>query len=314
MALENQTLLTGFIFLGFSDLSPQLQRFLLAFFFLFYILAVIGNLLIFITLTLDPVLHTPMYFFLRNLSFLDICFMTVTVPKTLAILMAEDRSISFLGCALQMYFTFFLGSEEFVLLGIMAYDRYVAICNPLHYSTVMNKKRCAHMAVGSWIMCAVLQFGQTSFIFSLSFCRSKVIYHFYCDVPAVMRLSCTNTYWNNFVQMILSVFFLLLPFLVIVSSYVYIISTVLRMHCKDGRSKAFSTCSSHLAVVTLFYGTAMLACLKPNTSTSDERGFAIFNCFVSPMLNPLIYSLRSKEVKEALRRRIWGKMQFLYRQ
>ncbi|XP_029435392.1 olfactory receptor 13C9-like [Rhinatrema bivittatum] len=311
MALENQTLMTGFILLGFSDLSPQLQRFLFALFLLFYILAVIGNLLIFITLTLDPVLHTPMYFFLRNLSFLDVCFMTITVPKTLAILMAEDRSISFLGCALQMYFTFFLGNEEFVLLGIMAYDRYVAICNPLHYSTVMSKKRCVHMAIGSCIMCVVIQLGQISFVFSLPFCRSKLIHHFFCDVPAVMRLSCTDTYWNNFIQMTLSVFFLLLPFLVIVSSYMYIISTVLRMHSKDGRSKAFSTCASHLTVVTLFYGTAMLAYLKPNTNTSDEK-FSIFYCFVSPLLNPLIYSLRSKDVKGALRR-IWGKMLFLFR-
>ncbi|XP_029437098.1 olfactory receptor 10A7-like [Rhinatrema bivittatum] len=312
MALENQTLVTGFILLGFSDLSPQLQRFLFVLFLLFYILAVMGHLLIFTILTVDPVLHTPMYFFLRNLSFLDVCFMTVTIPKTLVNLLAEDRSVSFLGCALQMYFFFFLGNEECVLLGIMAYDRYVAICNPLRYSIVMSNKRCIYIAVGSWIMCAVIQLGQISFVFSLPFCGSKVIHHFFCDAPAVLKLSCMDTYWNNIVQLTVSVLFLLLPFLVIVSSYMYIISTVLRMHSTDGRSKAFSTCASHLTVVTLFYGTAMLAYLKPDTSTTDER-FSIFYCFVSPLLNPLIYSLRSKEVKGALRRRIWGKMLFLFR-
>ncbi|XP_029435395.1 olfactory receptor 13C9-like [Rhinatrema bivittatum] len=314
MGLENQTLVTGFILLGFSDRSPQMQWFLFAILLLFFILAVMGNLLIFIILTVEPVLHTPMYFFLRNMSFIDLCLTMVTTPKTLVNFLAEDRSISFLGCASQMYFGFCLGNEEFVLLGIMAYDRYVAICNPLHYSTVMSNKRCVRMAVGSWIMCAVIQFGQVIFIFSLPFCRSKVIHHFFCDVPAVLRLSCMDTYWNNIVQLILSAIFLLLPFLVILSSYIYIIFTVLKMRSKDGRSKAFSTCSSHLSVVTLFYGTAMLLYLKPGKSTSDDRDYAIFNCFVCPVLNPLIYSLRSKEVKEALGRRIWRKMMFPCRQ
>ncbi|XP_029435373.1 olfactory receptor 10A7-like [Rhinatrema bivittatum] len=307
MALENQTLASGFILLGFSDFSLQVQQIIFVLLLLIYTLAVMGNLLVFTILTVDPSLHTPMYFFLRNLSVLEICFTTVTAPRTLVILLTEDRSISFFGCALQMYFFFFFGSEECVLLGIMAYDRYVAICNPLRYSTVMSNKRCVHMAVGSWIMCVVLQFGQVTFILSLPYCRSKVIHHFFCDVPPVLRLSCTDTYFNDIVRLLTAVLFLLIPFLVILSSYIYIISTVLRMPSKDRRSKAFSTCSSHLAVVTLFFGTTMLAYLQPDTGSADERFFAICYCFINPMLNPLIYSLRSKEVKGALRRRIWEK-------
>ncbi|XP_029435380.1 olfactory receptor 10A7-like [Rhinatrema bivittatum] len=309
MGLENQThAVNGFILLGFSDLSKQIQQFLFVLLLLIYILALMGNLLVFTILTVDPSLHTPMFFFLRNLSFLEICFTTVTAPRTLVVLLAEDRSISFFGCALQMYFFFFFASEECVLLGIMAYDRYIAICNPLRYSVVMSNKRCVVMAVGSWIMSVVLQFGQITFVISLSFCRSKLIHHFFCDGPPILRLSCSDIYVNEILRLAASVFFLLIPFVVILSSYIYIISTVLRMHSKDGRSKAFSTCSSHLAVVTLFFGTLMLAYFQQNTGSANERIVAFIYCFVNPMLNPLIYSLRSKEVKGALRRRLWEKM------
>nr|XP_033779110.1 olfactory receptor 10A7-like [Geotrypetes seraphini] len=303
MVLENQTLITGFILLGFSDLSQQVQQFLFVMLFIFYILAVMGNLVVFTILMMDPILHTPMFFFLRNLSFLEICFTTVTIPRTLANFLLEDRSISFLGCSLQMYFAFFFGSEEGVLLGIMAYDRYVAICNPLRYSFLMSNKRCIYLAVGSWMMCLVLQFGQITFILSLPFCRSKVIHHFFCDITPVLKLSCTDTYLNDIVRFATSVVFLLLPFLIILSSYIYIMSTVLKMNSKDGRNKAFSTCASHLTAVTLFYGTTMLVYLQPSVGYADERIFAVIYCLVNPMLNPLIYSLRSKEVKGALRRR-----------
>ncbi|XP_030043844.1 olfactory receptor 10A4-like [Microcaecilia unicolor] len=313
MALENQTFVTGFILLGFSDLSPALQQCLFLLLFSLYSLTLVGNLLVFAALTIDPVLHTPMYFFLRNLSFLETGFTMTTAPKTLVNLMADDRGISFLGCAFQMYFVFIFGAEECVLLGIMAYDRYVAICNPLRYSIVMSNKRCVRMAVGSWIMCVVLQFGQITFIFSLPFCRSKLIRHFFCDIPAVLRLSCTDTYFNDVFRLTITVFLILVPFLIILSSYMYIISTVLRMNSREGRSKAFSTCASHLTVVILFYGTALMAYLQSHASTMDDRIFALFYCFFIPPLNPLIYSLRSKEVKGALRKRIFGKIQFLCR-
>ncbi|XP_029435381.1 olfactory receptor 13C9-like [Rhinatrema bivittatum] len=311
MALENQTsAMNGFILLGFSDLSLEMQRFLFVLLLLIYILALVGNLLVFTILTVEPALHTPMYFFLRNLSFLEICFTTVTAPKTLVVLLAEDRSITFFGCALQMYLFYIFGCEECVFLGIMAYDRYVAICNPLRYSFLMSNKRCVLMAGGSWIMCALLQLGQITFILSLPFCRSKLIHHFFCDGLPVMRLSCTDIYANDTIRMVTSVIFLLIPFLVILSSYIYIMSTVLKMHSQDGRSKAFSTCSSHLAVVILFFGTTMVAYFQPNTGSANERIVAFIYCFVNPMLNPMIYSLRSKEVKGALRRRLWEKTSF----
>ncbi|XP_029435379.1 olfactory receptor 10A7-like [Rhinatrema bivittatum] len=309
MALENQTrAISGFILLGFSDLSLQIQRFLFVLLLLIYILAVMGNLLVFTILTVDPVLHTPMYFFLRNFSFLEICFTTVTAPRTLVVLLAEDRSISFFGCSLQMYFFYFFGSAECVLLGIMAYDRYIAICNPLRYSVIMSNKNCFQMAVGSWIICVLLEFGQVSYIISLPFCRSKLIHHFFCDGLPVLRLSCADIYINDIIRLAGSVLFLLIPFLVILSSYIYIISTVLRMHSTDGRSKAFSTCGSHLTVVTLFFGTTMLAYFQQNTGSANERIVAFIYCFVNPMLNPMIYSLRSKEVKGALRRKLREKM------
>ncbi|XP_030042477.1 olfactory receptor 10A7-like [Microcaecilia unicolor] len=307
MALENQTVARGFILVGFSDMSPQIQRFFFVLFLLFYILTVMGNLLVLTILTVDPALHTPMYFFLRNLSFVEICFTTVTIPKALVNLLADDRSISFLGCALQVYFFFIFGSEECLLLGIMAYDRYVAICNPLRYTTIMSNKRCVFMIVGSWIMSVLLQSGQIIYVISLSFCNSNVIHHFFCDGPSLLGLSCTDTYFNNIIRFSADVFFLIIPFLIIFSSYIYIISTVLKMTSREGRSKAFSTCSSHLVVVTLFYGTLMVAYLQPNTGSVNARFFAVFYCLINPMLNPLIYSLRSKEVKGALRRRIWRK-------
>nr|XP_033779103.1 olfactory receptor 13C9-like [Geotrypetes seraphini] len=304
MATENQTM-SGFILLGFSDLSPQIQRFLFVLFLLFYVLAVTGNLLVLTILTGDPVLHTPMYFFLRNLSFMEICISSVVIPKTLANLLSEDRSISFLGCTLQMYVGFSFGSEESMLLGIMAFDRYVAICNPLHYSTIMSNRNCVSMAVGSWVISAGLQLVQIIFIFSLPFCRSKVIHHFFCDIPSVLKLSCVDTYFNDIVCMVVTVLVILIPLLVILSSYIYILSRVLRMNSREGRSKAFSTCSSHLAVVTLFYGTVLLVYLQPDTGSADGRIFSVFYSLVNRMLNPLVYSLRNKEVKGALRKRIW---------
>nr|XP_033779104.1 olfactory receptor 10A4-like [Geotrypetes seraphini] len=314
MASENQTLVSGFILLGFSDLTPQIQQFLFVLLLLFYVLAVTGNLLVLLILLLDPALHNPMYFFLRNLSFVEIFFVTSTIPKMLVYLLSEDRSISFLGCTLQMYFFYFVGSEESMLLCIMAFDRYVAICKPLHYSTIMSNRNCVNIVVSSWIISVGLQFGQITFIITLPFCRSKVIQHFFCDIPPVMKLACTDTYFNDIVRIAIGVFFVLAPFLIILSSYIYILSTVLRMNSREGRSKAFSTCSSHLAAVTLFYGTTMLAYLQPATDSAYLRFFALLYCLVNPMLNPLIFSLRNNEVKGAFRRRIWSKITFLFKE
>ncbi|XP_030042483.1 olfactory receptor 10A7-like [Microcaecilia unicolor] len=311
MASENQSVVSGFILLGFSDLSAQVQRFLFVLLLLCYMLAMTGNLLVFTILTVDPALQKPMYFFLRNLSIIEIFIATSIIPRTLVNLLSEDRNISFLGCILQMYFAFFFGSEECMLLGIMAFDRYVAICKPLHYSTIMSNRNCVSMAVSSWIISVGLQFGQMTFVITLPFCGSKVIHHFFCDFPAVLKLACTNTYFNDVIRIAIAVFFLVLPFLITLSSYIYILSTVLRMVSRAGRSKAFSTCSSHLAAVTLFYGTTMLTYLQPATDSAHLRVFAVLYCLINPMLNPLIFSLRNNEVKGAFRRRIWGKITFL---
>nr|XP_033779099.1 olfactory receptor 10A4-like [Geotrypetes seraphini] len=313
MVLQNETLKTDFILLGFSDLSLHVQQFLFMMLLVVYVFAFMGNLLVFTILTVDPVLHTPMYFFLRNLSFVEMVLTTVTVPNTLENLLAEDRSISFLGCAFQMYFFLLFANEECVLLCIMAYDRYVAICNPLRYSIVMSNRSCVYIAVGSWIMCFFFQFGQVSFIFSLPFCNSNEIHHFFCDISPVLKLSCTDTYLNDIVRMTASVLFLLLPFMIILASYIYIFSTVMKMHSKTGRSKAFSTCTSHLTSVTLFYVTAMLVYLQPSGGSVDERIFAVCYCIINPLLNPLIYSLRSKEVKGSLKRKIWKNLLSLFK-
>ncbi|XP_030042482.1 putative olfactory receptor 2B8 [Microcaecilia unicolor] len=307
MASENWTVVSGFILVGFSDLSPKIQLFLFVLLLLFYVLALTGNLLVLIILTVDPVLHTPMYFFLRNLSFLELCLTSVTIPKTLINLLSEDRSISFLGCTLQMYFGFIFGSEESMLLGVMAFDRYLAICKPLHYSTIMNYRKCVFMAMGSWIISAGLQILQMSLIFRLPFCRSGVIPNFFCDIPPVLKLACADTYFNDIFCMIVTVIVILIPLLIILSSYVYIFSTVLRMKSREGRKKAFSTCFSHLAVVTLFYGTVLFVYLQPDTGSANGRILSMFYCVINPTLNPLIYSLRNKDVKGALRKRIWGK-------
>nr|XP_033779100.1 olfactory receptor 10A4-like [Geotrypetes seraphini] len=313
MALQNQTLKTDFILLGFSDLSLHVQQFLFVMLLVVYIFAFLGNLLVFTILTVDPVLHTPMYFFLRNLSFVEMSLTTVIVPNTLEKLLAEDRSISFLGCAFQLYFFALFANEECILLCIMAYDRYIAICNPLRYSIIMSNRRCVYLAVGSWIMSILFQIGQVSFIFSLPFCISNEIHHFFCDFTPVLKLSCTNTYLNDIIRMTAAFLFLFLPFLIILASYIYIFSTVMKMNSKTGRSKAFSTCTSHVTSVTLFYVTAMLVYFQPSVGYVDERVFAVCYCIINPLLNPLIYSLRSKEVKGSLKRKIWKNLLSLFK-
>ncbi|XP_030042469.1 olfactory receptor 10A4-like [Microcaecilia unicolor] len=310
MTQENQTLVTELILLGFSDLSLPWQHFLFSLFLILYTLTLLGNMIIFVILTVDPGLHTPMYFFLRNLSVVEICFISTTVPKMLVNLLIENRSISILGCATQMYFFIFFGVNECLFLAAMAYDRYVAICNPLHYTMVMTKEKCVTLAGVLWVIGMVFSAGRTSFIFTVPLCRTNVINHFFCDIQPVLRLACIDTFINGQVTLLSGVLLVLLPFLLIVISYIYILSSIRKISSSEGREKAFSTCTAHLTSVTLFYGTALLTYLKPRSGYSAERErlFALFYAVIMPMLNPMIYSLRNKEVKKALRRRIWGKM------
>ncbi|XP_015270331.1 PREDICTED: olfactory receptor 10A7-like [Gekko japonicus] len=269
-----------------------------------YSLTLLGNGLIIILTLVDSALHTPMYFFLRNLSFLEIWYTTVTLPKMLVNFASEVKSISFAGCAAQMYFLLSLGTVECYLLAVMAYDRYTAICCPLHYPVIMNRKACAQMAVTSWLCGILMPLGNVVWIFTLPYCGPNKINHFFCDVPPVLKLACTDTTKNEMSILALSVLITLSPFLLVLVSYIRILFTVLKMPSAEGRRKAFSTCSSHLIVVTLFYGSASAMYLHPKSSHSEniDRLVALFYSIITPMLNPMIYSLRNKEFKDALRR------------
>uniref|UniRef100_G1PYZ3 Olfactory receptor n=2 Tax=Myotis lucifugus TaxID=59463 RepID=G1PYZ3_MYOLU len=239
--------------------------------------------------------QSPMYFFLRNLSFLEIGFNLVIVPKMLGTLIIQDTTISFLGCATQMYFFFFFGAAECCLLATMAYDRYVAICDPLRYPVIMGRRACAHLAAASWFSGFPVATVQTTWIFSFPFCGPNRVNHFFCDSPPVIALVCADTSLFELEALTATVLFILFPFLLILGSYVRILSTIFRMPSAEGKRKAFSTCSSHLLVVSLFYSTAILTYFRPRSSTSPENKklLSLSYTVVTPMLNPIIYSLRN---------------------
>ncbi|XP_003423676.3 olfactory receptor 10AG1-like [Loxodonta africana] len=299
----NVSTVMQFVLLGFSDLS-NLQEFLFGVFSIMYILVIIGNSLIIILTRLDPALQKPMYFFLANFSLLEISYVTVMLPKMLVNIWTQDRSISLLGCATQMCFFLMLGATECFLLVVMAYDRYVAICNPLHYLLVMNQKMCVQLAVGSWIIGIPVQIRQTAQIFCLHFCDSNQINHFFCDIPPVIKLACGDTFVHEMSVYAVATFFVAVPFMLILASYSKIICTILKLPTASGQAKAFSTCSSHLLVVVLFFGSAAITYLRPrsNHSAGMDKLFSLFYTIVTPMLNPMIYSLRNKDVIAALRK------------
>ncbi|XP_046928009.1 olfactory receptor 10AG1-like [Lynx rufus] len=306
---DNTSTIKQFVLLGFSDL-PNLQRLLFGVFSTIYIIILIGNSLVITITRLDKALQKPMYFFLAHLSSLEICYVSVTLPRILVNLWTQDRSISMLGCASQMCFFLALGATECFLLTVMAYDRYVAICNPLHYSLVMNQKMCIQLAVGSWIGGVPVQIGQTCQIFSLHFCNSNQINHFFCDIPPILRLACGDLFVHEISVYVVAMLFVTLPFVLILVSYSKIISTILKLPTTRGRAKAFSTCSSHLLVVFLFFGSATITYLRPksNHSAATDRLLSLFYTTVTPMFNPLIYSLRNKDVTAALRKLLLKKM------
>ncbi|XP_053217260.1 olfactory receptor 10A7-like [Podarcis raffonei] len=308
--IQNSTAPAKFILLGLSD-DPNLQSALFSTFLVLYIITLAGNLPIIILTLADPALHTPMYFFLRNLSFLEICYTSVNVPKMLANLLSGNKSISFIGCALQTYFIFFLGGSECFLLAAMAYDRYVAICKPLHYHVLMSQKVSITLAVAFWLSGFLMSFGLTSMVFTVSYCGSNVINHFFCDIPPLLKLACGDTSGVEISVFVATMIFVTFPFILILMSYAGIITTILKISSSEGRKKTFSTCSSHLVVVTLFYGSACITYLKPNSTYSPNTGkfLSLFYTVIGPILNPLIYSLRNKEVKHAFKR-IWSRKPF----
>ncbi|XP_069465690.1 olfactory receptor 1G1-like [Ambystoma mexicanum] len=298
-----QTLVAEFVLLGLSeDPAQQLPLFIL--FFMLYSVAVLGNMLIITVIITDSQLHSPMYFFICNLSLVDICLTTVTIPKMLASILSGRRSISFNNCITQLYFFVAFLCIESYLLGVMAFDRYVAICNPFHYFQMMNKSGIALLGVGSWITGFLNSLLHTVMISSLSFCKQNLIQNFFCDIPAMLKLSCSDTSTNELLILTEATMMALVSILSIVISYVYIIATILRMPSKEGRRQAFSTCSSHLTVVSLYYGTILFTYIRPTSSYSLEKDkvVSVMYTVVTPMVNPFIYSLRNKQVKGAMRR------------
>ncbi|CAM4551018.1 unnamed protein product [Lepidochelys kempii] len=295
--------MTEFVILGFSD-HPDMNPVLFLVFLCIYIITVLGNIIIIIIISVDPVLQIPMYFFLRTLSFLEICYTSVTLPKILANLVSESKTMPFASCAIQMYFFLFFGVTECFLLASMAYDRYSAICNPLHYTAIMNKRVCIQLTGGSYICGILAAMGHTTFVFTLPFCGSNVINHFFCEIQPVLKLVCGDTSWIEILIILGAAFVLMMPFMLILVSYICIISTILKIRSTEGRRRAFSTCSSHLIVVTMFYGTALIMYVRPKSSFSPDvnKLLSLFYSVVTPILNPIIYSLRNKEMKGALRK------------
>lgn len=299
----NKTSITYFIFLGFpSYLEVQILMFVLL--SAIYAVTVTGNCLIILITWADITLHTPMYFFLRILSFLEICYISVTLPKMLLNLVSEDKSISVSGCAAQMYFILFLGTVECFLLASMSYDRCIAICLPLHYKVLMSKGVCIYLTLASWMGGIFIPLVNTTWAFSLPYCGSNKINHFFCDFPPVLKLACADTSLNEIVMLVSSLVITLIPFIFILASYTCILRAILRLSSFESRYKVFSTCSSHLIMVTLFYGSASFMYLHPKSSYSLERDkfLSLFYTVITPMLNPIIYSLRNNEVKKALAR------------
>ncbi|XP_006874072.1 PREDICTED: olfactory receptor 1F1-like [Chrysochloris asiatica] len=300
MTQANQSSVSEFFLLGFSR-QPQQQRLLFVFFLSMYLATFLGNLLIILAISIDSRLHTPMYFFLSNLSFVDVCFSSTTVPKMLANILSS-QSISFIDCLTQMYFFIVFTDMDNFLLAVMAYDRFVAICHPLHYTTKMTHLLCALMVSGSWILALLNALLHTLLMARLSFCADNTIHHFFCDISALLRLSCSDTYLNEMMILIEGALIMIIPLVCILISYICITCAVLRVPSTQGKWKAFSTCGSHLAVVSLFYGTIIAVYFNPSSSHSAETDSAatVLYTVVTPMLNPFIYSLRNKDIKGAL--------------
>uniref|UniRef100_A0A8C3EY30 Olfactory receptor n=1 Tax=Chrysemys picta bellii TaxID=8478 RepID=A0A8C3EY30_CHRPI len=299
--IGNQTYISEFILLGFGNL-PRLRLLLFLLFLVIYILTVSGNILIILLVLTDHHLHTPMYLFLWNLSFLETCYTSNSLPRMLESLLTGNRAISVCGCFIQNYIFGLLAGSESYLLSAMSYDRYLAICRPLHYAALMNRRFCLLLITGCWIICSVINSIIIFLLSHLIFCGPNEIDHFFCDLTPLINVSCSDTELIELLAFILSSLIAVGPFLLTLTSYMCIITTILRIPSATRRHKAFSTCSSHLIVETIFYGTLILVYLLPKTHTLRDLNklFSLFYTVLTPLANPLIYSLRNKEVKKAL--------------
>ena len=301
MALRNCSTITEFILTGLSD-DPHIQALLFALFLVIYLLTVMGNLTMLLVIRADSHLHTPMYFFLSNLSFVDLCFSCVTLPKLLKDLLSEKKTISVKGCLTQVFFVFITAGTEAFLLSMMAYDRCAAICHPLHYGQVMSNQLCVRLVLISWGLASLNAFVIVLLAISLDFCDAQTIHHYTCELPALFPLSCSDISIVTNILLCSSLLHGLGTFIPIFFSYARIISTILSISSTTGRSKAFSTCSSHLIAVILFFGSGFLCYLMPPSGSSLDLLLSVQYSAVTPMLNPLIYSLKNKEVKAAVKR------------
>ncbi|XP_059575090.1 olfactory receptor 5G9-like [Alligator mississippiensis] len=303
LEMENQTTVTEFILSGLSC-DPQLQILLFCVFLVIYLITLAGNAVIMMVIRADTHLHTPMYFFLFHLSFVDICYSSAVVPKMLVNFLRKHKTISVNACFTQTFFIFLSASCETFMLSVMAYDRYAAICNPLHYVRTMNKRVCRQLVSFSWTMGLMDSLVNTLPVLKLHFCGPNTIGHFSCELPPLLTLSCTEAFANKIIMISSVVVIGLSTFLLMLVSYIHIVSTILRIHSAEGRRKAFSTCSSHLIVVSLLYVTAFVQYMKSSyvSSLVLDQVFSIQYSILTPMLNPIIYSLKNKEVKIALGR------------
>ncbi|XP_075823978.1 olfactory receptor 8G17-like [Microtus pennsylvanicus] len=301
----NHSTVTKFFLSGLTD-QPELQLPLFLLFLGIYLLTVLGNLGMIILIMFSSHLHTPMYFFLSSLSFIDLCQSTVITPKMLVNFVVEKNDISYTECMIQLYFFLLFAISECYMLAAMAYDRYVAICSPLLYNVIMSQQACLSLVFGVYIIGVVCASAHVGCMFRIHFCRFDLINHYFCDLISILKLSCSSIYVNELMILIFSGINIIAPTLTILSSYVFIIISILRIKSTEGRFKAFSTCSSHIAAVAIFFGSAAFMYLNPSSSSSMDEGkvSSVFYTIIVPMLNPLIYSLRNKDVNIALKKMI----------
>ncbi|XP_037377578.1 olfactory receptor 10A3-like [Talpa occidentalis] len=297
----NQSSVVEFILLGFSN-YPELQGQLFRVFLVVYLVILVGNAIIIVIISLEQSLYVPMYLFLLNLSMVEVSFSTAIMPEMLVVLSTARATVPFAGCFAQMYFILLFGGTECFLLGAMAYDRYAAICHPLNYSVIMNKNVFMKLVTFSWASGVMVATVQTTWVFSFPFCGPNEINHLFCETPPVLKLACANTFFFEVYAFIGTILIVMVPFLLILLSYIRILFAILKMPSNTGRQKAFSTCASHLTSVTLFYGTASMTYLQPKSGYSPDtkKVMSLAYTLLTPLLNPLIYSLRNSEMKRAL--------------
>ncbi|XP_060049449.1 olfactory receptor 6C4-like [Erinaceus europaeus] len=300
--MRNQTSRTEFILLGLTD-RTEIQPIIFVFLFLTYIFSITGNLTIIILTLLDSHLQTPMYFFLRNFSFLEISFTSTFTPRLLFSISTGNKSISFAGCLTQYFFAIFLGATEFYLLAAMSYDRYVAICKPLHYTTIMSSRVCVQLVLCSWLSGFLIIVSPIILTSQLDFCASNILNHYYCDTGPLLKISCSDTTFLELLDFFLAVVTLVVTLVLVIISYANIIRTILSIPSAQQRKKAFSTCSSHMIVISLSYGSCIFMYIKPSAKegVAFNKGVAMLNTSVAPLLNPFIYTLRNKQVKQAFK-------------